>query len=63
MRNYVIYFELCGKKMKTTIVAENPEQAKEAIKHKIIFHKVEKKKDEFNNIMEMMDDAKNLFKK
>ena len=38
---YEIFFELYGKKMKSTVVAKSEIEAKEAIKNKIIFHKIE----------------------
>jgi hypothetical protein len=60
MKNYTIYFEFYGKKMKTTIMAENEEKAKELVKSKIIFDKVEKSKDKFNQAIDMMDDMLNF---
>jgi hypothetical protein len=60
MKNYTIYFEIYGKKMKTTVMAENEEKAKELVIRKIIFHKVEKSKDEFNEAIDMMDDMLNF---
>jgi hypothetical protein len=60
MKNYTIYFEIYGKKMKSTVMAENEEKAKELVKSKIIFHKVEKSKDEFNEVVNMMDDLMNI---
>lgn len=56
MKNYNVYFELYGKKMKATILAENEQQAKQKILEKVMFHKVElKPKDEFNSIMDVFD--------
>lgn len=55
MKNYDIYFEMYGRKMKTTILAENEEKAKEAVLNKIIFHKVQVSKDDFNDIIDLMD--------
>ena len=46
--------------MKTTVMAENEEKAKEMVKSKIIFHKVEKAKDLFNEPMDIMDDIMNI---
>jgi hypothetical protein len=40
MKNYDVYFEIFGKKMKVRILAENEEKAKEKVKNKIIFHKI-----------------------
>lgn len=42
---YIIYFELYGKRMKTTVEANNELDAKAMIKQKIIFHKVEKQQE------------------
>lgn len=43
MKDFIIYFELYGKKMKTTIPAQTEDQAKQILKDKIIFHKVQEK--------------------
>lgn len=37
---YDVYFEIYGKKMKATVKADSPAQAKEIIKSKINFHKI-----------------------
>lgn len=44
MKEYTVYFEIYGKKMKTTIFAENESNAKQVIARKIIFHKIEEVK-------------------
>ena len=41
MKQYTIYFELFGKKMKTTIEANSEVEAKNKLKEKIIFHKID----------------------
>ena len=41
MKEYTIYFEIFGKKMKTTIYADSISEAKNKLKEKIIFHKIE----------------------
>ena len=48
MKEHKIYFELFGKKMCTTVTANSRDQAKEIIREKIIFHKIEvaKNKDD-----------------
>jgi len=46
MKEYTVYFEIFGKKMKTTVMAFNEEQAKAFVKNKIVFHKVEKVKED-----------------
>jgi hypothetical protein len=40
MKNYKIYFEIYGKRLVTTVSAENQEHAKQIIVNKIIFHKI-----------------------
>ena len=42
MKNYDVYFELYGKKLRTTIIADSEAHAQEIVKNKIIFHKVSK---------------------
>lgn len=42
---YTIYFEIYGKKMKTTVQARNETEAKETIKNKIKFIKIVKDND------------------
>lgn len=39
MNEYIVYFELYGKKMKATVTAYSKQEAEQAIKNKIIFHK------------------------
>ena len=55
MKNFNIYFEFYGRKMKTTIFAESEEAAKQVVIDKIVFHKVVEEKfkgdeDIFNRI-------------
>lgn len=45
MRKHTIYFEIFGKKLKTTVMANNEREAKELIKNKIIFHKIQAERD------------------
>ena len=40
MKTYEVYFELFGKKMKTTVSASSKEHAKEVIKNKIKFNEI-----------------------
>jgi len=54
MKTYTIYFEFYGKKMKTTVQAENREQAKNIIKNKVIFIQIDEKD-------ETLDKLKNIF--
>lgn len=56
MKNYTVYFEIYGKKMKTKVLAETKKDAENQIKSKIKFHKVVKdKNDDFNKATDMMD--------
>lgn len=57
MKNYDVYFEIFGKKMKTTILAETMTEAKQKVINKIKWHKVvETPQDEFNQSIDMLDD-------
>mgnify|MGYP007100108938 FL=1 len=60
--NFDVYFEIYGKKMKVRILAENENDAKKEVEKKIIFHKIEKPKEEFNDVMDMMDKMKDILK-
>lgn len=44
MQNYTIFFEIGGKYMKHTVLADSERQAQEKIKNKIVFHKTEVEK-------------------
>jgi hypothetical protein len=56
-RNYTIYFEAFGRKMKTVVLAENREEAKQKLLEKVVIHDMTcDKKDYFNKAMEFMDD-------
>ncbi len=56
MRNYDVYFELYGKKMKVRVTAENEKYAKKEVEKKIIFHKVEITKEESMDILDKIFD-------
>ena len=58
MKEYTIYFEMFGKKMKTSIIALSEEMAKDRLKEKIIIHKVEeiKKNTDMNDIFKAFGD-------
>jgi len=43
MEYFDVYFELYGKKMKTTVYAYNKTGAKKIVQEKIVFHKIVKK--------------------
>lgn len=50
---YEVFFEIFGKKMKTTIEANNPKDAEYLVRGKIIFHKVEIKDNAVNFLGDM----------
>lgn len=56
MKNHDVFFEIGGKKMRTRVLADNAEQAKQKVIDKLIFHRVEVPKDEpFNQCMDVME--------
>lgn len=59
-KKYTVYFELYGKKMKTVIDARDTIEAKNIIKDKIIFHKIEA--DKSNDIKDVFGDFPEEFK-
>jgi len=67
MKEYDVYFEIYGKKLKTRITAENKEQAVQFIKDKIIFHKIVSTEDDiFSNEdddkpVDQLEYLKNMF--
>lgn len=63
MRNYDVFFEMFGRKMRMRVLAENETTAKEMVKDKIIFHKVTKPDDTFNQCVDMIDDMIDLVDK
>ncbi|WP_373399678.1 hypothetical protein V8V91_08475 [Algoriphagus halophilus] len=55
MKQYTVYFEIFNKKLKANVMAKSEEDAKQKIREKISFHKVEENQDEdWKNIEEMM---------
>jgi hypothetical protein len=44
-KQYEVWFEVYGKKMKTTVLAKHEIEAKELIRKQIIFYKVEETKN------------------
>lgn len=64
MKNYTVYFEIYGKKMKVKILAENIKEAQDKIKNKIVFHKaVIEKKDLFNQATDKCNSIMDLLKR
>jgi hypothetical protein len=49
MKSYTIWFEFFGKKMKTTVLAQNQKEAREKLWNKIIVHQVRPSDDDFIN--------------
>lgn len=58
MKKCTVYFEFCGRKMKCTVLAESDNEAKELIKRKIKFFKIEQSpiNNNQNNIFERFND-------
>ena len=56
MKNFEVFFELYGKKMKTTVCAYNETAAKKIVQEKIVFHKIVEKTD--NDLSD--EDVKNF---
>jgi hypothetical protein len=65
MKTYKVYFEFYGRKMCTNVDAENEAKAKEIIKDKIIFPRVQelKKYDDDADFENFIDFFKNLTKR
>ena len=62
-KNYTVYFEIYGKKMKAKVLAESMEEAQQKVNSKIIFHKIViEEKDKFNQAIDMLDDMTNNFR-
>ena len=57
MKKCIVYFEFYGRKMKCTVIAQNDTEAKELIKGKIKFFKVEQKpvKEDLGDIFEQFN--------
>lgn len=50
---YKVYFEFFGRKMQHDVEAGSIDQAKHIIEKKIIFHKVEKVRDDVDDLMDI----------
>jgi hypothetical protein len=61
---YKVYFEVYGKKMKTIVPAKSEQSAKDWVKDRIIFHKIEiTKGDSFTDTMNgFLDELDNIYK-
>lgn len=61
MKNYNVYFEIFGKKMKVKVMANSAYDAQLKIKEKVLFHKIEEdKNDIFNQSVEILDSIINF---
>lgn len=64
---YEVYFEVFGKKMRTTITSPDKEGVKKVVKDRVIFHKIIKKSDNKVNDEQFIGDQqtftnlKNIF--
>ena len=56
MKDFDVCFEIYGKKMKATVFAADKNAAELAVKNKIIFHKIEESKSDFNKIDGMLNE-------
>jgi hypothetical protein len=61
MTNYTIYFEIFGKKMKTTVMAENEEKAREIVKNKLIFLNIENHDEYVKRTIDAMEECRTMF--
>ena len=61
MKTIVVYFEIGGKKMKMTVQAKDNKAAKEIVKGKIIFHKLQSSEEQM--FSRMNDIFGGIFKK
>ena len=52
---YTVWFEVYGKKMKTTVIADSESDAKRVILGKVKFHKIEKVDNVFEKIMNIFN--------
>lgn len=62
-RNYLIKFQIFGKKMSTTITAKHVDDAVQQLRDKLkIDSVVVKEGDEFNEIIQLMDDIEGMLR-
>lgn len=63
-KNFTVYFEIFGKKMKVKILCFNDVEARQIVRNKIKFHKVIlDKSDGFNQATDVIDDIMNIITK
>ncbi len=63
MRNYTVYFEIYGKKMKVKVPARSMTEAQDTVRNKIIFHKTVADDDEWNKAVDIMGKIDGIIKK
>lgn len=62
-KEHTVLFELFGKNMKTKVLATSKDDAKQKVKDKIIFHKVDIDKDDyFNKSVDLLNKIKDILK-
>lgn len=64
MKEYIVYFDVFGKKLKTKVKAKTPEKAAQYVRETIEIIKIEEtkgfiKKDFFDELMEDVEDTMN----
>ena len=52
-KNYSVYFEIYGKKMKAKVLAESMTEAQQKVKDKIIIHKTKNFRKEKNGLKKL----------
>lgn len=57
-REYIVWFEVFGKKMKTTVIATSEKEAMKKVQGRMVFHKVVEKSEDkaFSDIMGKFDE-------
>lgn len=56
LHNFVVYFEIFGKKMKTTVEARNSFEVDKIIKDKVLINKIEKVEVPNDQFLDMFRD-------
>lgn len=60
MREFTVYFDIYGKKMKTKVIANSETAAKQKVIEKMVFIKVEVEKSAFNSAIDILDDMNSV---
>jgi hypothetical protein len=56
LKNHIVFFEIYGKKMKTTVIAKNEEEVKKHLESKITIHKIYTQNDTIDNLVNELKD-------